>query len=319
MILLHHSIAYPPKGWNNYVALPKECSVQTCELAAVETSNIVSKFLTHRVVFVNAQFAFCAFVGAKALLFEHQSAKRPLRPEFQLLTESLWEMSNRWKRNGSSPGNPDGTDQASTYARNLEYLLDCCQQDSRFRFNFYDHSCQLGDPKDLTTPAQAATPSHNGATPSHDRRQSTNSRRYSNMNGAHAPRDVRHLPPTTAPNTPSLPNTVHGITVYSPTAYPNQQQSPNSVASYLGPPLRTNSFDQNQHAYAANTHTAAGPPSFNPQLRSIGANGSGNTLQDESLLSLSDAFMDSQFLGMDRVITFEDANFFLPGDGFRWQ
>jgi hypothetical protein len=29
--------------------------------------------------------------------------------------------------------------------------------------------------------------------------------------------------------------------------------------------------------------------------------------------------MDSQFLGMDRVITFEDANFFLPGDAFRWQ
>ena len=42
-------------------------------------------------------------------------------------------------------------------------------------------------------------------------------------------------------------------------------------------------------------------------------------MQDENLLSLSDAFMDSRFLDLDRVITFEDANFFLPGDGgFRW-
>jgi hypothetical protein len=34
--------------------------------------------------------------------------------------------------------------------------------------------------------------------------------------------------------------------------------------------------------------------------------------QDQSLLTLSDAFLDSQFLDMDRVITFEDANFFMP-------
>jgi hypothetical protein len=47
MILLHHPIAFPARSWNDYVALPKDCSAQTCELAAVETSNIVTKFLTY--------------------------------------------------------------------------------------------------------------------------------------------------------------------------------------------------------------------------------------------------------------------------------
>lgn len=90
MILLHHPIGHPPKEWNDFVALPKECSAQTCELAAIETSNIVNKFLAHTPIpFVNVQFSFCAFVAAKALLFEHQATRRPLRPEFQRLVSTL--------------------------------------------------------------------------------------------------------------------------------------------------------------------------------------------------------------------------------------
>jgi hypothetical protein len=63
-------------------------------------------------------------------------------------------------------------------------------------------------------------------------------------------------------------------------------------------------------------------PTSGPSLAPYGAAGTtGNqqSVQDQSLLNLSDAFMDSHFLDMDRVITFEDANFFIPGDAFRWQ
>jgi hypothetical protein len=50
-----------------------------------------------------------------------------------------------------------------------------------------------------------------------------------------------------------------------------------------------------------------------------GASSNLQAMQEQSLMNLSDTFMDSQFLDMDRVITFEEANFFLPGDAYRWQ
>jgi hypothetical protein len=103
MILLHHSIAYPPKEWSNYVALPKDCSAQTCQHAAVETANIVNKFLTHTLIpFVNVQFAFCTFIAAKVLLYEHQATRRPLRPEFERMKHNLEDMSRRWSIGRSS-------------------------------------------------------------------------------------------------------------------------------------------------------------------------------------------------------------------------
>lgn len=125
MILLHHPIAFPPKGWNEYVALPKDCSAQTCQLAAIETSNIVDKFLAHTLIpFVNVQFSFCAFVAAKTLLFDYQSSRRPLRPEFVRLTRDLWNMSERWKadKNPVSAGANTALNQAGIYARHLECL-----------------------------------------------------------------------------------------------------------------------------------------------------------------------------------------------------
>lgn len=125
MILLHHPIAFPPKGWNEYVALPKDCSAQTCQLAAIETSNIVDKFLAHTLIpFVNVQFSFCAFIAAKALLFDHQSSRRPLRSEFMRLIRDLWNMSERWKANKNpvSLAADTALNQAGIYARHLERL-----------------------------------------------------------------------------------------------------------------------------------------------------------------------------------------------------
>ncbi|KAL5406269.1 hypothetical protein PMIN03_007922 [Paraphaeosphaeria minitans] len=189
MILLHHSIAYPEKDWSDYVALPKDCSAQTCQHAAVETANIVNKFLTHTMVpFVNAQFAFCTFIAAKVLLYEHQATRRPLRSEFDRMKRNLEEMSSRWASAGQHPG----------------------QQ------------------------PEQGYPQQSAAIPS---------------------------PYPAAVSEGVLPNA----------------QALNSV--FL----------------------------------------TGHSLQDQCLLSLSDALMDSQFLDMDRVITFEDTNFYLPDDACQWQ
>jgi hypothetical protein len=88
--------------------------------------------------------------------------------------------------------------------------------------------------------------------------------------------------------------------------------SPDTIASQHGIPPGQNGFPSNsQQTYQLSTTTAPGSTLSYPH------HAPAQSLQDESLLTLSDTFMDSQFLEMDRVITFEDANFFMPGD-FRW-
>jgi hypothetical protein len=326
MILLHHSIAYPAKGWNNYVALPKECSAQTCEHAAVETSNIVEKFLTHtRIPFVNVQFAFCTFVAAKALLFEYQATRKAIRPEFEYLRRNLWEMSAKWTgvtdppasasaSNGFHGGRFRTPDQAGIYAHHLEHLHQLCQRDARFRFDLYDHSCQKLDSQSPRTRIQTATPQHPAGSHPKERRQSSNMNRANSINGPYSPVGPRVIPSNIAPNTPTLANIMSPPTARSPTEYRRPQDSPNiahtpqspygMTSSYVGPHAPAHFLRQSPQGYQPNDSVAPALP---------------HTLQDQSLLSLSDTFMDSQFLGMDRVITFEDANFFLPGDAFRWQ
>ncbi|KAF2269998.1 hypothetical protein CC78DRAFT_550367 [Lojkania enalia] len=314
MILLHHSIAYPPRGWNAYVALPKECSAQTCEHAAVETCNIVEKFLTHRAVFVNAQFAFCAFVAAKALLFESQAKHETVRPEFERLLQSLWEMSARWAEPAAAEKRK--TNQAGKYALHLRHLHENGQKSRNFTFEFYDHSCQ--NVNTITT-ISLLTPMESNSRGKKDRRQSAHVRRARNSTSSSFisgnPTNISHHPafqnaryatngispdtcPSIVPPHPALPSTQHT---------PRWQHQ-----SLPSPDFST--YPQTMYSSPTNTHTARAPE----ELPMTSANGDGSVVQDDSLLSLSDAFMDSHFLGLDRVITFEDANFFLPSDGFRW-
>lgn len=305
MILLHHPIAFPAKSWNDYVALPKECSAQTCELAAIESSNIVSKFLTYTPIpFVNVQFAFCAFIAAKALLFENQANCGPLRPEFERLVRDLWEMAKRWNRSGTD-ARP--TNQAGLYANHLECLLEMCSQDSQYRFDFYDHTCRSLEPHhspmNAMTPLQRTGSSGQGQiVNAHTRNQSlssiTSPRRrisHSNFPGA-SPSDYSQQQLGHPPNIDAL--SPHALSRAATSRHRTTARSGNGQSGYrLG------------HNIASGSHFDRTPDASNSQ----------HAMQDQSLLNLSDTFMDSQYLDMDRVITFEEANFFLPGDAFRWQ
>ena len=314
MILLHHPIAYPARSWNDYVALPKECSAQTCELAAIETSNIVSKFLTFTAIpFVNVQFTFCAFVAAKALLFDHNRGS--LRPEFAQLVRDLWEMSKRWGHNVQGDTSPTAdqqpVNQAGIYARHLECLQELCAEDPTFRFDFYDHTCQSVEPQQ--SPMNVMTPLQRTGSFAQDRPSLAHARQQS-LSGVHVALSPRRASRNAMPAT----------TEASPMGYAQQPGrpanmdaiSPNGLATAaasLHPSAANSSNGQNVyqlgHGVAANSHFSNGPGGPNNQ----------HAMQDQSLLSLSDTFMDSQFLDMDRVITFEEANFFLPGDAYRWQ
>lgn len=319
MILLHHPIAYPAKSWNDYVALPKECSAQTCELAAIETSNIVSKFLTYTPIpFVNVQFAFCAFVAAKALLFEHQATRDSLRPEFERLVRDLWEMSTRWGHDISSSADTAtpqrSVNQAGMYAYHLERLQEICSQDQHYRFDFYDHTCQSLEPQQYASPMKVTTPLQRTGSLAQDRPVLSHVRHHS-LSNVHA---------SLSPRSGTSHNTLPAALV-SPKGYAQQPlgrhpnfdaMSPDRLAT-APTVLRSNTTQPSNNPNVYQLGRGVGPTTHFSGMS--GAPNNPQAMQDQSLLSLSDTFMDSQFLGMDRVITFEEANFFLPGDAYRWQ
>jgi hypothetical protein len=320
MILLHHPIAYPARSWNDYVVLPKDCSAQTCELAAVETSNIVTKFLTYTPIpFVTVQFAFCAFVAAKALLFAHQVNRVPLRPEFDRLVCDLWEMSTRWNGKHPTASDSDGVqrplNQPGTYANYLERLQDICRQDSSFKFDFYDHSCQSLEPHHYVSPVNAATPLQRSE--SFRNRNAGGHVRQHSLNSTQSVMSPRHRPSSQASYQPTSPS------AYVPPNHnhPISQADPlNNISSDIPrvrEPSAFQSRDLNMHGMGSGvigtpgtTNTQFPPP--------VAATNGHQNVQEQSLMHLSDTFMGSHFLDMDRVITFEDANFFLPGDAYRW-
>ncbi|KAH9864319.1 hypothetical protein J1614_010253 [Plenodomus biglobosus] len=324
MILLHHPIAYPPSAWKDYVALPKECSAQTCVLAAVETSNIVDKFLAHTLIpFVNVQFAFCAYVAAKALLFEHQSTKRPLRPEFRNLIRDLWEMSSRWRGKAERSNgitNVESGNQPGTYAAHLERLFEACQHDAHFRFNFYDHSSLSVDAQGHLSPAYISTPTSHRTSGGllHERTVISGHGRSSSLNGTQAaPGQMRRqsIITTRTENaaSPMMYEQQRGSLMARP------MLSPETVPPIYTPQQASNAYNNNRPPMYHPGPNSAHTPGSTAPYPVVSGTGKHQSVQDQSLINLSDAFMDSQFLDMDRVITFEDANFFLPGDAFRWQ
>ncbi|KAF2036470.1 hypothetical protein EK21DRAFT_95750 [Setomelanomma holmii] len=319
MIMLHHPIAFPPIGWNDYVALPRECSGQTCELAAIETSNIVDKFLKHTPIpFVNAQFGFCAFVAAKALLFDHQITKKPLRPEFDRLTHNLWDISERWTKHRNStastikPVQDPFQTQAGLYAHQLERLKDACQQESNFRFDLYDHSCGQPGTEQYASPISIATPQQTSRTFMHKRASIAQHARHNSFHSAQSAMSPLRRPSTTlayaasasSPSTSGQHPAVHaGTALMSPRG---------QIPAKYGPSQGGNGYmAHGQPMYGVASNGGQGHGSNIPQIQQ--PHGAHNqSVQDQSLLTLSDTFMDAQFLDMDRVITFEDANFFMP-------
>ena len=116
MILLHQHIAYPSPTLTQLIRLPSSCSAETCELAAIETSAITSKYLRYtEEMMVNAEFVFCAFTAARVLLgklfvleclrltrrlispVHSQYYRSHLNSEFFTLLQNLEEMSRRWR------------------------------------------------------------------------------------------------------------------------------------------------------------------------------------------------------------------------------
>ncbi|KAH7396780.1 fungal-specific transcription factor domain-containing protein [Phaeosphaeria sp. MPI-PUGE-AT-0046c] len=302
MIFLHHPIAFPPTAWKNYVALPRECSAQTCELASVETSNIVDKFLAHTAIpFVNAQFSFCTYVAAKALLFDHHRTQRPLRPEFQQILRNLLEISTRWRGHVENlEDSQAAVDQASVYARHLQHLLD-----SKRTFDLYDHSCTAPDTPQYASPISVSTPQYS-QTVMHTRNSVSSHKRQNSMSSSQSVHSPRRASTTTVAHSSTRPDHPDHLYIQG-TSAPSVLQPSSPFVKHRAPNSYTN-YNYPLNGIGASTNAFGPTPFASQQMPSV----PNESMQDQSLLTLSDTLLDAQFLDMDRVITFEDANFFMP-------
>lgn len=103
VILLHQGIAYPSAEWQAVlptigVRLPSASSAETCFIAATEVVTIVERFLRDNpVILTNPQFAFCLFICGRMMLAHAAYYNIALPREFDILLDSLWEISKRWK------------------------------------------------------------------------------------------------------------------------------------------------------------------------------------------------------------------------------
>ncbi|KAL2849590.1 hypothetical protein BJY01DRAFT_245873 [Aspergillus pseudoustus] len=106
MILLHQRIAYPGAELSG-IRVPSLCSAETCHTAAIETANIIRKYLetTPSEFPVPPQMGVCAFVSARALLIHRNYYKADLAVEFSSLVDSLEKMSRRWSTNDPKGSN----------------------------------------------------------------------------------------------------------------------------------------------------------------------------------------------------------------------
>ncbi|CAK7198459.1 hypothetical protein SEUCBS139899_001120 [Sporothrix eucalyptigena] len=110
VVLLHQSIAYPSSEWLSVlpaaIRLPSPSSAETCLAAATEVAAIAAHVLRGTSLLTNPQIAFCLFVCGRMVLAHSTYYRLPLPAAFDSMTDSLCEISQRWRGTDSI----DGTD-----------------------------------------------------------------------------------------------------------------------------------------------------------------------------------------------------------------
>ncbi|CRK40054.1 hypothetical protein BN1723_004680 [Verticillium longisporum] len=136
MILLHQVMAFPPPEWSFRNRLPSILSEDTCKAAAMEIATITQNYLKNAppTVPVSSAFAFCLYVAAKVLLSKWRyTTREDLASDFWSLVQSLEEMARRWV-------GPHGLDNgrvclAAKYSQKLTDSYRRCVSDEHFRIS----------------------------------------------------------------------------------------------------------------------------------------------------------------------------------------
>ena len=313
MILLHQHIGYPASTLSQIVNLPSTCSAETCQLAAVETAAIAQKYLKYtKDIMVPSEFAFCTFLAARVLLVHCRHFTTDVAPEFFRLIQCLDEMSSRWRgktSNRRSNLDKDGErpvvqDLAGRYAEYLRLLHTKSTQGATFGTDIlFQPGASLFMPvgshlvsspfADSSTRPEYDGPLASEASPSAlnlsvpQRRMSSNAAHTNTRSRARYHQDL----PQGSPNTSYTNNNFSGFpesadtTDISPT-HPRNQSSTEPIGREVGVPEMTAVSDL-----------------YDPSMQY-------NALQP-GLINISNAILGQQFADLDRVITFDGADFAL--------
>ncbi|KAH8690626.1 fungal-specific transcription factor domain-containing protein [Talaromyces proteolyticus] len=297
MILLHQHIAYPPDQLRNIVRLPSSCSAETCQLAAIETSSIAQKFLTHSASdIVVAQFPFCVFIAARVLLVHWKFHATPLVNEYFDLLKSLKYMSRRWQGYLQSPKQRSTVvttnethqdfDIAGRYAALLEALHSKCINEPELEANnlFHDDIITGLDISrkrthafsELVTGTQDAAVSRGQA---------------ANVDESVALEHSLRSWKSPAKDRGSVPENESGFVL-------GESPSFNRVP--------TGNIHGNGYSDSVNSYRVARPSTAAQNPIALGLNGNAN---DDELTMMSNMLLDNQFSQMDRVITLSETDF----------
>ncbi|KIX05711.1 uncharacterized protein Z518_03683 [Rhinocladiella mackenziei CBS 650.93] len=339
MILLHYPVAFPPIEWTNLVQLPSACSAETCQLAAVETAHIAEKFLRHTPIpFVNPQFSFCVFVAAKALLALSRATQGQVIAEFSNLVESLWTISARWNRRPNEENyretctNQTRWDISGRYAQFLEKLHEKCQGSPEFQFDFLDHSCKNlahspRTPVNISTSVMANEACAATSNTSRTARQHSQAKlgRSSTLGRAKRQRRAAERQASDDPTNNisiniqdrSRQKSASDVDYQATSSQPynsSQQVAPATSHPHSSTTVHGD-FSLHHFSPEGTLMSMNNPPVPFPERPSQTYDQAG--MQD-ALSILSDTLMDPQYTELDRVITFEEANFYVSDIGPGW-
>lgn len=338
MILLHQHIAYPPLSWKGVVKLPSSCSIETCQLAAVETASIVEKYLRYTGGIVNSQFAFCAFVAARVLVVQWQSSEaNTLAPAFFSLLQSLQDMSTRWL--GSlehaldnampQPGSDlaTQTDLAARYASRLRALQSRCASDVNFASSglpeiLLDSSFEGFVEKQTWS---IITHQQSGSYASLESRSTNRLQEPSPITSSDS-RDNYTQSPSVVAELDRQYHRVHSNTIPASRrprhAQPSTERGGQSSNIAAQEPIRDSQYG------GMTSPTLPAPPSDmngrfpipGPMSMGIGSfcQAQPGLSEEDELAAMSQMLLEHQFLQLDRVIRLDGADFFNDaGDGLR--
>ncbi|RDW66826.1 hypothetical protein BP5796_09575 [Coleophoma crateriformis] len=315
-ILLHQHIAFPPNNLKMLVRLPSVCSAETCQLAARETASISAKYLKHTTHGIAShQFAFCAFVAARILLVCWRVQFSELDPAFASLVNSLQLMSLRWNgyrdmtRREARPAQKHNL--AGQYAQYLIELQEECTDSSSFEIDA-DLGCLLPPsaiPNRFRRCQSTRLPSwvRSRRKCSTDDGQATNKREYGRQASATTPQASSRRS-----NSSWLPVAIDDANI----------QSRNRLNNIVGIEEAMSGQSQPFQKHQPQTLPAARQCIISPTGQPVNQNLSLPDVQrtpgaiDNDLMATSYELLGQDFLGMDRVITLDEANFDLHWNGW---
>ncbi|RDW62209.1 hypothetical protein BP6252_11642 [Coleophoma cylindrospora] len=315
-ILLHQHIAFPPNNLKMLVRLPSVCSAETCQLAARETASISAKYLKHTTHGItNHQFAFCAFVAARILLVCWRVQFSELDPAFASLVNSLQLMSLHW--NGYrdfTRGEARPAQQHNLAGQYAQYLIDLqqeCTDSSSFEIDA-DLGCLL--------PPSAIPDRFRGSQSTRLPSWVRSRRKRSTDDGKVT--DRREYGRQAAATTPQA-RSQRSNSSWSPVAIDDTNiQSHSRLNNIVGIEEamsgQNQPFQQHQPQTSHTARQSMVPPTGQPANQILSLTDIQRTpgAIDNDLMATSYELLGQEFLGMDRVITLDGANFDLHWNGW---